>query len=167
MSRLIAQRHYHRPKSIGAGKEPYSPSVELFVQLVRICDSLRQELSALVARYGLSLPAFYALGEVERSLEKGCPMHHLGGMLTVSRANVTGLTDSLEQKGLVQRTGDKADRRVKLIRLTKAGRQILEAAGPEYKERLSALLAGLKDSDKRLLTQMLVKLGQTIEQAKL
>ena len=165
MSRHTAQRHYHRAQSVETG-DPCSPCVELFVQLMRICDSLRQDLSALVARYGLSLPAFYALSEVERSLDQGCPMHHLGGMLTVSRANVTGLTDSLEQKGLVRRTVDTADRRVKLISLTSAGRQILKEAGPGYDKRLCTLLAGLNDSDKKLLTQMLVKLGQTIERAK-
>jgi DNA-binding MarR family transcriptional regulator len=133
---------------------------------MRICDSLRQDLSALVARHGLSLPAFYALGEVERAFEKGCPMHHLGGRLTVSRANVTGLTDSLEQKGLVRRSVDKADRRVKLIQLTTAGRRILAVAGAEYDERLSVLLGGVRDRDKELLTQKLIELAHAIERAK-
>lgn len=118
-------------------------------------------LSRRMARESLTLPGFNVLmllghGEFR---EKGCPMHRLGELLVVSRANVTGLADSLERKGLVVRKEHPEDRRSKLVRITAAGdkklakilpghfltlKRITEALDPEEREQLRRLLGELR-----------------------
>ncbi len=67
----------------------------------------------------------------------------LGRMLVVNRSNVTGLVDRMERDGLVTRTGDPRDRRVKRVRMTPAGARVLARAEPAYAARTREVVAGL------------------------
>ncbi len=54
------------------------------------------------------------------------PMSHLAEMLDVSLSAATGLIDRIEERGFVERIRVPSDRRVVLVRVTPAGRQMLE-----------------------------------------
>ena len=54
------------------------------------------------------------------------PMSRLAEVLNVSLSNATGLIDRIEERGFVERTGVPEDRRVVLIRVTDAGRRMLD-----------------------------------------
>ena len=79
----------------------------------------------------------------------------LGRMLLVNRANVTGLVDRMEQAGWVERTPDAEDRRVKQVRLTAAGRRVLERAGKVYFARVEEVMGVLSSNEHRALCRML------------
>ena len=64
--------------------------------------------------------------------EAGYPMHVIGELLLASRANITGLVDSLEKKGLVRRQEDPDDRRSKLVRITPQGDRLLKKILPGH-----------------------------------
>lgn len=49
-------------------------------------------------------------------------MQGLSAVMGCDASNITGLVDRLEAQGLIERTVDSRDRRVKLIRLSKEGR---------------------------------------------
>jgi len=49
------------------------------------------------------------------------PMTHLADVLGVALPNATGIVDRMEQRGLVERVRDDADRRVVTVRPTQAG----------------------------------------------
>jgi MarR family transcriptional regulator, organic hydroperoxide resistance regulator len=72
------------------------------------------------------------------------PMVGLADALQCKASNVTGLVDKLESRGLIQRTVDAQDRRVKAIVLTAAGQRfrakLLErlAVPPPFIDQLSA-----------------------------
>jgi DNA-binding MarR family transcriptional regulator len=78
----------------------------------------------------------------------------------VSRATMTGLLDSLERDGLVERIFDAADRRRVSIRLTPAGQAKLDEVMPDYYRRLRQLMAGFSDAEKNVLHSMLERLHQ-------
>jgi DNA-binding MarR family transcriptional regulator len=73
----------------------------------------------------------------------------------VTGGNVTGITDMLEDEGLVERAADPGDRRATRVRLTAAGRRafaamageherwIVEAFGAMTKREMSAMAAFL------------------------
>lgn len=77
-------------------------------------------------------------------IEGGISMRELAARLACDASNVTGITDRLAARGLVERHEDGADRRVKHVRLTPAGMEVrerLEAcveSGPSPLRRLSA-----------------------------
>ena len=59
-----------------------------------------------------------------RMLDRPRTMSEVAGALQCDNSNVTGIVDSLEEKGLAQRRASEEDRRVKLIELTKEGRRV-------------------------------------------
>jgi DNA-binding MarR family transcriptional regulator len=60
--------------------------------------------------------------------------------LYVTPANITGVIDRLEKKGLVERVRQQADRRVALIRLTESGRDLsLQLPDPIENKLISGL----------------------------
>src|SRR3954454_22968409 len=59
-----------------------------------------------------------------RMLDRPRTMSEVATALQCDNSNVTGIVDSLEQKGLAQRRAGEKDRRVKLIELTKEGRRV-------------------------------------------
>ena len=53
-------------------------------------------------------------------------MSHLADMLDVSLSAATGLVDRVEERGFVERIRVPSDRRIVLVRITAAGRQMLD-----------------------------------------
>ncbi len=92
-------------------------------------------------------------------------MHELGEVLLVSRANVTGLVDSLERKHLVERAVKPGDRRVRFVRITKAGQHLLEQLLPVHYASVRELLKELKSGEKATLNALLTKLRRSVQRA--
>jgi hypothetical protein len=61
----------------------------------------------LQARFGTTLPRFDLMAQLDRS-PQGLRMRELSSRLMVTGGNVTGLTDTLEDEGLVVRESDGA-----------------------------------------------------------
>jgi MarR family 2-MHQ and catechol resistance regulon transcriptional repressor len=139
------------------------PSVELLVNLIYTCDVLRTRLARAVEAQGLSPAAFNVLMILSRNEGRGCPMHELGEVLLVSRANVTGLVDCLERKKLVERVADPADRRVRLVCITKPGQQLLEKLAPDHYASVREMLKEVKNSEKATLNALLTKLRRSVQ----
>lgn len=57
--------------------------------------------------------------------EDPVPMRHIADYLHAVPSNVTAIIDRLEHRGLVERHPDPADRRVKLVAATAAGRAVI------------------------------------------
>ena len=69
----------------------------------------------------LTLQQLRALMEVAK--DPGLAGHTLGGRLGVGAPTASGIIDRLVEKGLVQRTEDPDDRRVRRVTLTEAGQE--------------------------------------------
>lgn len=82
------------------------------------------------------------------------PMGELANMLFCDSSNVTGITDRLEERGLVRREASAEDRRVKLLRLTDDG----ERLRIELTKRMAEPpppIASLSEADQRKLRDIL------------
>lgn len=93
----------------------------------------------------------------------GLKMGELGERLVVTKSNVTGLIDRMERQGLAERAGA-SDRRATVVRLTKAGRALLDRAAPRHAEQLSELTACLSAGEKRTLIRLHSKLRRELRQ---
>lgn len=82
-------------------------------------------------------------------------MTHLAELLDVSLPAATGLIDRMEDRGLVERTGDPDDRRRVLVRPGPAGRLALEQTEGLRRDRLRRIL-------RRLDERQLRRAGQAI-----
>ncbi|MGW4569355.1 MarR family winged helix-turn-helix transcriptional regulator [Streptomyces sp. NPDC004561] len=65
------------------------------------------------------------------------------------KTRIIAVLDGLEERGLIVRRPDPADRRVRVLSLTPAGRQVREAVRSAIREREERLLARLPKEDRR------------------
>jgi len=102
--------------------ETSTPAREIWELLLELSMSrIRQRLLHTVTDLGLSFPQAHAL----KVLRPGHPiaMRELADGLHCDPSNITGIVDRMEARGLVERVADRADRRVKKLMLTRAGRE--------------------------------------------
>jgi MarR family 2-MHQ and catechol resistance regulon transcriptional repressor len=162
----VDKREDHYLKRMRQHSESYEefhwPSVELLINLIYTFEVIESHLARKIETYKLSFGAFNVLMILSRYSADGCPMHELGELLLVSRANVTGLVDCLERRGLVERRAAPQDRRVRLALLTKDGHKLLESILPGHYSRVREMLRGINNNDKAALSKLLTKLRHNV-----
>jgi DNA-binding MarR family transcriptional regulator len=120
----------------------------------RAAQALRAHLGRTVLRgEGLSWGGFSVLFNLW--VWDGMETRALAESMGVSRPTVTGLVDTLERGGLVERRGDPRDRRLVSMSLTDAGRQTIEDLFPRFNGGEATLVAGLDDDEKATLARLL------------
>ncbi len=78
-----------------------------------------------------------------------------GELLQLSPAGASQMIERLVQQGLVQRSETPDDRRVRLVRLTAAGQQVVDESIQAQQGWLEPLLAGLTDEQRAAVGQAL------------
>lgn len=98
---------------------------------------------------------------LEALLNKGpLPVNVIGRKVLLTSGSMTTAVDRLEKKGLVERREDVADRRTRVVHLTREGRRLIEqafAGHAEDMERLAA--AALAPAEQETLITLLKKIG--------
>jgi len=77
--------------------------------------------------------------------------------MMVSNGNVTGLVERLVESGHLDRRTSDADRRVQVIRLTKAGRAEFRKMAAEHELWIADVFGDLTPKDVRELMRLLAK----------
>jgi DNA-binding MarR family transcriptional regulator len=93
----------------------------------------------------LSLIHLHVLTILE--LEGPLPMSHLAEQLDVSVASATGIVDRMEQRRLIERRHDEADRRVVSVHPTRLGGEVFARLRRHRREKLTKLLVQLSDDE--------------------
>ncbi|HNV87098.1 MAG TPA: MarR family transcriptional regulator [Candidatus Omnitrophota bacterium] len=142
------------------------PSVEVILNLVYTYDVALNHFAKRMSKIGLSPSAFNVLMILSRHDEKSCKQRDLSKLMLVSRANITGLVDSLAKRGLISRAPDKTDRRVCIVRMAKKGERLLEQFLPSHYEEMRRILSNLTPAEEKTLTALLSKLRSLFWQQK-
>jgi DNA-binding MarR family transcriptional regulator len=111
----------------------------------------------LQERFSTTLPRFDLMAQLERS-PQGLRMNELSRRMMVTGGNVTGITDMLEQEGLVERVADPADRRVWRVRLTRLGRRAFAAMAQEHERWIVEAFAELSTREMNAMAGLLGRL---------
>lgn len=138
------------------------PSAELALNILYTYDLLLQTMGRFMAEYGLSKSTLNVLMLLRHGPAEGMQLHDLGELLLVSRANVTGLIDHLEERGLVKRVIDDQDRRARFARITKKAEALLDEFMPAHYGRMNNLLQDLQTEEKETLVGLLRKVRASI-----
>ena len=99
----------------------------------------------------LTMQQLRALMEVAK--DPGLAGHALGGRLGVGAPTASGIIDRLVEKGLVQRTEDPDDRRVRRVTLTETGQEQVLAMDSIFGRLLGELAQSLTLDDMDLLAR--------------
>jgi len=137
-------------------------ALRLWLRMLSCTTHIESEIRRrLRERFDMTLARFDYMAQLYR-YEDGLKMRDLSRYLMVTGGNVTGLTDSHEDEGLVVRESDGADRRALRVKLTREGRRVFRAMATEHERWIAELFAGLSAREARSLAERLHTLKQHI-----
>lgn len=120
-----------------------------------------------VQKIGLTFSGLNVLIILKHHRDTGCPQNALSQLLIVSRANITGVIDSLVRKGLVTREESAGDRRVVLAHITKKGEKLVDSYMPTHFGAMREMTSSLTKDEKETLIRVLTKMRHRIIHAAL
>lgn len=92
------------------------------------------------------------------------PVNAIGRRIELTSGAITTAVDRLEARGLVARTHDAEDRRVRTVSLTKEGRRQITAAFEQHQRSMIRAASGLTSGERASLIALVKKLGTTAEE---
>jgi DNA-binding MarR family transcriptional regulator len=114
------------------------------------------ELETFFANHGLSHGRFSMLGQLFRCGPEGAiNVAELARINGVSQATVSGLVDTLERDGMVERVPNPQDRRKTDIRFTEAGMRFLHRFLPWYQRMMQYALDEFVEQEREEFVSML------------
>ncbi|WP_130440685.1 MarR family winged helix-turn-helix transcriptional regulator [Streptomyces sp. BK239] len=136
--------------------------MEIIGRVNRCAALLQQAEDAPLRRAGLSRPEFDLLGALRRTGHELTP-GELARETFSSGAAVTKRVKQLTERGLVERRVDTRDRRVAHVRLTDAGRDLVDGVLPEQLAYERAVLSALDGTRQGELADLLGELLSRLE----
>lgn len=121
---------------------------QLRLVVMRLARRLRQEAAA-----DITLSQFSALSSVERL--GPLSLKELAEVERVTPPSMTRISTCLEERGLVERSADAADRRVARLAITSVGRQVLEHSRGRRNAYLAERLRTFSPEDRVALERAL------------
>lgn len=132
-------------------------AIAVVTNIYRIAQGLRNKMEReILSEYGLSWTAFSMLYDlwIWESMET----KKLAESAGVSKATVSNITKTLEQKDLCYRKSDNRDRRMTYVALTDKGRQAMEDLYPRFHKGEVEIVAGLSEDQKNSVANLLRKI---------
>jgi len=137
------------------------PGVRVWLILWRATNAVRARVVKSIDSLQMCLSDFAVL---EALLHRGpLPVNTIGKKVLLTSGSITVAVDRLEERGLVLRAPDPFDKRVTLVHLTPAGKELIEQAFCEHARQLEGLVSCLSDEERVELTRILKKLGLNAE----
>ena len=100
---------------------------------------------------GLSMPQFNILMQLH--YQRACGVSDISARMDISSAAASQLVEKLVQAGLLERAEDPNDRRVKQLRLTSNGRDLVEAALAARYRWVDELIENLEPAEREKMAE--------------
>ena len=134
-------------------------AIRALTRLYECVESQRADrLDLSGARFGLLL----LMAHEQRGKEQGLTPTALSHFQGVSKNTISSLLRGLEEQGYIERTLDAEDYRVFRIRLTAAGREVVQLMAPRRVAFVNQLAAGLSAEEREQLLVLLEKLRRSM-----
>ena len=131
-------------------------ALEVLHRLIGVVETMKRHVAVLATEFDLTTSQLDAM----KNLGEPCSQRELAQSLHFDASNVTDIVDRLEERGLVSRTIDPSDRRVRRLVLTAEGesvrRKLFERALGE------APIQSLTPSELAQLRDLLAKIAEPV-----
>jgi DNA-binding MarR family transcriptional regulator/CheY-like chemotaxis protein len=151
----FARTIVHSPNPMGG---LYTMSI-----ITRIARTILRITDEHSARLGLSQSKLAILMYLSSTLNQCASPSELAKHCAVSRAAMTGLLDSLEQEGYVERDNHPSDRRALQVKLTNKGEQFLDWVAPQNQYQWSELVHTLDDTERQDFIEMVTIVARLLD----
>ena len=137
---------------VGKGKH----DEEAFYGLVLVYTVLFDRMAKYLNTHGLTPAKMNVLMVIKhQGGGSGLSQREIGKRLMVTASNMTRLLSKLEREKLIERVGQWGDKRIKIVRVSKRGSQILDNAWPGYIKTMKAQMDKLSHADQKFLAKIL------------
>ena len=143
----------------------HAPHLRLWLRMLTCTNLIENHIrSRLRAEFGITLPRFDLMSQLERS-PQGLKMGELSKRMMVTGGNVTGITDQLVSEGLVVREDSPNDRRAYIIKLTAEGRRSFRKMAEAHENWIVELYGGVDEKHRDQLYDLLAMLKSSASHA--
>lgn len=133
-------------------------ALDTYIKLVRAAESVAARVHHHLEAVQLTASQF---GVLEALLHLGpLSQRQLAQKLLKTGGNITLVIDNLEKRQLVQRDRQTRDRRVVLVHLTDAGRQLITEVFPRHSAAIVAEMSILTHAEQAELSRLCRRLGK-------
>jgi DNA-binding MarR family transcriptional regulator len=137
--------------------EDHGNELRVWLRLLTCTTLIEGEVrSRLRQRFDVTLPRFDLMAQLDKAPD-GMTLSDVSKRMMVSNGNVTGLVERLVESGHLDRRTSESDRRVQVIRLTKAGRAEFRKMAAEHETWIADIFSELSPKDVRELMRLLAK----------
>jgi DNA-binding MarR family transcriptional regulator len=136
---------------------PESERPDLGMMVMRLGRALLAAERPVLAGHGVSMWGYAVLGALADE-----PMRTqaaLARAIGADKTRIISVLDELQERALIEREPDPEDRRVRLLRLTPAGRRLHDAVRSGIRAAEEVLLADLPAADRRAFLRALQRLA--------
>ena len=141
--------------------DDHRDEIRLWLRLLTCTTLIEGEVRGrLRERFDVTLPRFDLMAQLDK-VPDGMTLSDVSKRMMVSNGNVTGLVES----GHLDRRTSDTDRRVQVIRLTKAGRAEFRKMAAEHETWIADIFGDLTPKDVRELMRLLAKTKASAQKA--
>ena len=137
-------------------------SVRVWFRLVRLEARMQAAVGERLRAIGVSIPQCDVLTTLTE--EEGLSQQELAKRLYVTKGNISGLLDRLEEAGFVERRSIASDRRQYAIYLTDAGRRTAEKALAVQLKWIASTLGRMPEPALEALETQLIALRDIVRE---
>ena len=134
--------------------------VRTWLYLARVIYKIERRLGAQLEQYDLTPAQFDVLAQLQRT--PPLLQQQLADRLLVTKGNVVGLLNRMEQAGLVKRQPHPEDGRAHLVSLTERGARLAAQVVPEHEALVAECLGVLTPEDRRSLHDVVRRLNRAL-----
>ncbi len=142
---------------------PAEDDGDAYTSVIETYKVMHRSTFELASLEGLTRPQFYALRVIARN--GAMLMRDISDKMFVTPANLTGIVDRLEKKGLVRRKAREGDRRASVIELTPEGSALQERVALRYRGFVHTALGAFTEEERKTLRHLLEKLRREMSRS--
>lgn len=133
--------------------------------LKKINDRMFQQANRDLAKLNLTLSQMHVLIYLmEINEEHIAPLKDIEKKFEVSQATMAGIVSRLEEKDFVEALTSPEDKRIKLVRISKHGMELMEEHRIEMEKKDKVVISGLTKDEQDDLFRMLQIVYETVKE---
>ncbi len=128
----------------------------------RLNDTIKKEANNDLQKHGVTVVQMKVLIKLDHARENILPLKELERYFDVSQATMAGVIVRLERAGLVEACASERDKRVKLVRISEAGRSLCLSARSNMIKNEERLFSCLTQEEHTQLRALLYKVYDSV-----
>lgn len=130
--------------------------------VIRLANLLNRRMGPVFEKAGITPQQWSVLSILEVS-DGPMTLAAIARELSVSKQNMTGMIDRLQQLGLAERADDPEDLRSARVELTRRGRGVLEKMASSYAEWQGSVASEFSERELKALAKTINRLIERLE----